>query len=510
MAKSRDYWRKRFELLEDMQNRKGVNYNKDLEKAYLQTMAALEKDILRWYNRFAINNEISLAEAKRLLKTNELKEFLWTVEEYIEYGEKNALNQMWMKQLENASARVHISRLESLQLQLQHHVEKLYGSQIEGTERLMKDIYQDQYYHVAFEIQTAFEIGFTLQALDEVKLTKIISKPWTADGQTFSSKIWKDKQLLLNTLHTELIQSMARGEAPDRMINVIAKKMNTSRTNAGRLVMTESAFFSATSQKDAFTELDVEKYEIIATLDHKTSEICQSMDGMVFKMTDFEPGVTANPFHPWCRTTTAPYFEDEYGQRIARDLDGKTYHVPGDMSFKEWYQTQVNKYGEEKIDLEKKKQKNARSDENQYKKYKEILGGNVPKSFDEFQNLKYTKDKEWNKLQDNYYVKSRIKDGTYGSTINPEKQAPHMESTQKDGKSYFYDSVDVQKLFDEYAGTGFVVKDHNERRKNTEIVVTENIVGLAVSKNDIKPTKAIKIHHSKKRTHIVPIREDIL
>lgn len=336
MVKSRDYWRKRFELLEDMQNKKAITYYRDLEKAYLQTMAEIEKDILRWYTRFATNNEISLAEAKRLLKTDELKEFRWTVEEYIAYGEKNALNQMWMKQLENASARVHISRLESLQLQLQHHVEKLYGGQIEGTERLMKDIYQEQYYHVAFEVQTAFEIGFTLQALDEVKLNKIISKPWTADGQTFSSKIWRDKQLLINTLHTELIQSMARGEAPDRMISVIAKKMDTSKRNAGRLVMTESSFFSASAQKEAFGALDVEKYEIIATLDSKTSEICQSMDGKVFKMSDFEPGVTANPFHPWCRTTTAPYFEDDLSQRIARGKDGKVYYIDSKIKYPEW------------------------------------------------------------------------------------------------------------------------------------------------------------------------------
>jgi SPP1 gp7 family putative phage head morphogenesis protein len=336
MAKSRDYWRKRFELLQDAEFQRSETYLKDLEKAYLKTMAEIEKDILRWYTRFAANNEITLAEARRLLKTDELKEFLWIVEEYIEYGEKNALNQMWMKQLENASARVHISRLESLQLQLQNHVERLYGAQIEGTERLMKELYQEQYYHVAFEIQTAFEIGFTLQALDETKLTKIISKPWTADGQTFSSKIWRDKQLLINTLHTELIQSIARGEAPDRMIDVISKKMNTSRRNAGRLVMTESAFFSAASQKDAFTELDVKQYEIIATLDNKTSDICQSLDGKVFKMSEFEPGVTANPFHPWCRTSTAPYFEDDYSERIARGKDGKHYFIDSKIKYPEW------------------------------------------------------------------------------------------------------------------------------------------------------------------------------
>src|SRR5690606_23596229 len=131
-------------------------------------------------------------------------------------------------------------------------------------------------------------------------LTKVISKPWTADGLTFSNRIWRDKNLLLDTLHKELIQAFARGEGPQRLISVIQKKMNTSRSNAARLVQTEQAFFSASAQKDVFNELDVEKYEIVATLDFKTSEICQSMDGKVFKQSDFETGVTANPFHPRC------------------------------------------------------------------------------------------------------------------------------------------------------------------------------------------------------------------
>lgn len=507
---TRSYWQKRFEMLEQAQHNKSVSYYKDLEKAYIQTMQEMEKNIARWYQRFAKNNEISLEEAKRLLKSDELREFRWTVEEYIEYGKKNAINQQWMKQLENASSRVHLSRLESLQLQLQQHVEKLYGGQIEGFEQLIKETYQTQYYQTAFEVQKAFEIGFTLQALDETKLTKIISKPWTADGRTFSQKIWRDRNMLLDTLHTELIQSMARGEAPNRMISAITRKMNTSRSNAARLVMTESAFFSAAAQKDVYHELDVERYEIIATLDHKTSSICQSMDGKVFKQEDFEPGVTANPFHPHCRSTTAPYFEDDYSERIARDLDGQTYYVPSNMKYEEWYQTQVDKHGQGKIEKHKQMQRNLETDKNQYKKYTNILGQNVSKSFEEFQDIKYSNGSEWDKLQDNLYVKSNLQDGSFGAKINPEKQAPHIESTQLEGKSYFFDNVDVQKLFDDYAGTGFVERDHNDRRKNTEIVVTESIVGHAVSTNGIKPTKAIKIHHSKKRTHIVPIREDIL
>lgn len=399
MAKTRDYWRERFEQLEDAQFNKGATYYEDLEKAYIQTHNAIEADILKWYNRFAVNNEISLDEAKRLLKSDELKEFQWAVEEYIKYGEKNAINQEWMKELENASSRVHISRLESLQLQLRHHVEKLYGGQLEGFEQLMKETYQDQYYHVAFEIQKGFEVGFTLQAIDEVQLTKIISKPWTADGFTFSRRIWRDQNQLIHMLQTNLMQSVARGEAPDRLISVIAKKMGSSRSNAARLVQTEASFFSAAAQKDAFKELGLEKYEIIATLDGKTSEICQSMDGKVFSMTDFEPGVTANPFHARCRTTTAPYFEDDYSKRIARDLEGQTYYVPGKIKYGEWYQSQVEKHGEEKLASSKKKKANKQADKKEYASFKQIIGNSNPNTLDAFQEIKYNDSNEWYHLK---------------------------------------------------------------------------------------------------------------
>jgi hypothetical protein len=60
------------------------------------------------------------------------------------------------------------------------------------------------------------------------------------------------------------------------------------------------------------------------------------MDGVVQDMKDFEPGVTAPPFHPWCRTTTVPYFEDDFGERAARDADGNVYYVPSNMKYGEW------------------------------------------------------------------------------------------------------------------------------------------------------------------------------
>jgi hypothetical protein len=83
----------------------------------------------------------------------------------------------------------------------------------------------------------------------------------------------------------------------------------------------------------------------VATLDSRTSEICQEMDGKTFRMSEWEVGVNAPPFHVNCRTTTIPYFDDEFsntGKRAARGEDGKTYYVPADTTYKEWEKAYVN------------------------------------------------------------------------------------------------------------------------------------------------------------------------
>ncbi|MCR1515735.1 minor capsid protein [Clostridioides difficile] len=342
--KHKDYWRKRFEQLEEAQNNKSVKYYLELEKQYKLAMNSIEKDILSWYNRFAQNEGISLLEAKKLLNTRELEEFKWNVEEYIKYGKENAINQKWMKELENASARLHITRLEALKLQIQQHVEVLYGNELDGIDKLMRDIYTSGYYHTAFNVQQGVNVGWSLMSLDTNRINKIISKPWATDGLNFSERIWgKHRPTLINELHTKLTQSIIRGENPKNLVNDFAKRFNVSKSQAKNLIMTESAFFASASRKDCFSDLDVEKYEIIATLDLRTSNICRELDGKVFDMKDYQVGITAPPFHCRCRTTTAPFFSDEEGYRAARDENGKTYYVPVSMKYKEWYEKYVNK-----------------------------------------------------------------------------------------------------------------------------------------------------------------------
>lgn len=334
------YWQGRMEALENSQYQRSAAYYQDVQKQFRAAANDIQTDLERWYQRLADNNDISYAGAKCLLKKNELEEFHWSVKQYIKAGEENAVDKRWMKQLENASARHHISYLEAMKLQTQQHAELL-STEFEGgiTDFLHKS-YGNQYYHAAFEIAKGTGTGTNLAKLDTKTVDAIVKKPWAQDGKNFSDRIWANKEKLVNSLHTELTQSIIRGADPKQAIKNLADTMAVGKAQAGRLVMTESAAIASAAQKDCLKELGVEQYQILATLDDRTSPICQDLDGEVFDMKDYAVGVTAPPFHPNCRTTTVPYFQDEFTEgeeRAARDGNtGDTYYVPADMKYGEW------------------------------------------------------------------------------------------------------------------------------------------------------------------------------
>lgn len=333
-----EYWKQRFTQLEAAQNRKGATAYLEMEKQYKAAQNELEAQIARWYQRFADSNGISLAQAKQWLKGQDLAEFKWDVKEYIKYGKENAINGAWMQELENASSKFHISRLEALQIQTQNSLETMFAQQMGTMKKALSDVYASGYYHTAYTVQQGFGLGWDIAGLDQAQIEKVLSKPWAVDGYNFSTRIWNSKTKLIGEVHNELSKNLLTGADPQKAIDSLAKKMGTSKSNAGRLVMTEQAYFSSAAQKDCFNGLDVEEYEIVATLDSHTSDICRSLDGKVFKMSDYKPGVTAPPFHVYCRSTTAPHFKDNFdvGERAARGADGKTYYVPDDVTYSEW------------------------------------------------------------------------------------------------------------------------------------------------------------------------------
>ena len=340
-----NYWEKRFERLKQQQMGKAETVTAAMRREYIRALTSLRKEVLDWYYRYAEENEMSLADARKELDTRELRAFQLTLKEYIKLAKKKDLPQKYIKMLDKASIRARLDRSQELYIKTSRYVEELAKSQNLSMRSLLSEVYEDSVYKTAYEAQKLKGKFSTFKEVAKQDIETAVSKPWASDGKDFSQRIWENKAQLMNTLQTEMTRSFMIGEGVAPLINRIQKRFNVSFSNARRLVETETAYVQEKAMLDTYDALDVEQYQILAVLDLKTSDICRHLDKKVFDRKDAKPGITMPPFHCYCRSTTIPYIEgitdSQEVTRAARDLStGKTVFVEGDLNYEEWY----NKY----------------------------------------------------------------------------------------------------------------------------------------------------------------------
>ena len=345
--KESSYWAERFALLEEDLYALGAVYFERVRRAYEAAIVELEKELADWYMRYANDNKITYTEAKQRLTVGELAAFKMTVEEYIRKG--SSLDPRWQKELKHASTKFHVSRLEAMKIQMQHRAEMLATETLDAIDEMAHKVYSEKYYRTAFELQKGVGVGFDVFKLSDSDIDVVSKKPWTWDGKHFSDRIWSDKVKLIHELDTTFTQAVIRGTDFRKTIAEISKRLNVKKSNVARLILTENKAIQSRADLDSYKDLGVTEYEILATLDLRTSQICRSMDGKRFKVSEFDIGVTAPPFHPYCRTTTTPYSEavravfGKIATRAARDNERGYYLVPASMKYQEWYDTYVDK-----------------------------------------------------------------------------------------------------------------------------------------------------------------------
>lgn len=323
-----------------MQHVKADIYVEQLSKEYDKAISSINRDIEAFYGRFAVNNQISFVDAQKTLDKGELKEFRMTLEEFTALAKDNA-DGRWTKILNNVYYKTRVSRLEALLIQIRQQAEMLAGSEHSGTTELLTDTYKEGYYRTLFEIQKGTGLGTTFAKIDDKALNQVLNAEWA--GSNYSKRIWGDRDKLVREIQTNLTQAFIRGDSIDQVTNTIRDRFKVSKSNAVRLVRTESAFIAGEATYAGYKESGVVKqYQFLATLDSKTSTICRDMDNKVFNLSDKEVGINWPPLHSHCRSTTVPYFGDEDpGERIAKDKDGSYYYVPDNMSYTDWYKEYV-------------------------------------------------------------------------------------------------------------------------------------------------------------------------
>lgn len=374
----------------------------EISRMYAKVSRYLSLEAEEIYEKFRKKHRLSDAEARRLLNMLSDKTSLDELKRALKAEDNDQIKAELLAELESPAYRARIERLEQLQNQLDATMQQVYRQEKVKSRDFYLDLGNEAYYRAVFDIQQRSGVAFPFAAVDQKAIEQVINSKWS--GANYSQRIWNNTQALAQDVKEELLINLVTGRTDREAAESIANQFAVGASQARRLVRTESCNLANQMEMLSYEECGIETYIYVATLDLKTSEICRKLDGKRFPVKDQQPGKNCPPMHPWCRSTTICDISDEelaQMKRRARDpVTGKNKTVNANMTYEEWYQQNVQ--GQSKAELNDRMIKNRSSDQRQYRKYKEVLGKDIPDSLDSFQKMKYNNPEKWKRLKQDY------------------------------------------------------------------------------------------------------------
>lgn len=290
--KAKDYWLKRQEQWWANQDKADDKLQKRLEKYYRKTSQAIEKEIAYYFAQYGKNNVIEfrdllkeLSQDQRTMLYERMDDF---AREYPEYQRLLPIRESVYK----------LNRLQALHYSMQVELLKLGAIEQAEFEKHLMATYGKNYKALMAELG----LGTSFATMSDTVIRNTIYTEWV-QNQNFSSRIWNNKERMLEYMKREFRDGLARGDSFLEMSNAMRNRFGVGAYEAKRLVYTESAFVLNQSHKTGYLNAGVTRYEFSAVLDRKTSRVCRDMDGEEFDFEQAEVGVNFPPLHTFCRST---------------------------------------------------------------------------------------------------------------------------------------------------------------------------------------------------------------
>lgn len=309
-----NYWEKRAleNKLSAIENEE--DYLRRISSIYDHANKQIDEKLAKVYARYAKENNLTLEEAYKQLPKKMETEYKNDVMDYV----NKAKDPSYKQYLLNQSIMHKHSVLDQLRTEMRSVIYDIDMEETGG--KFLEKIFTDSNYRAQYSNN---EEAFA--KVDKEKIQNLLKENWSGGGN-FSELIWKDREKLVKALDDIVMKGLATGDNYDKMSDKLAKRMDTSKSNAKRLIMTESARMENEGLLSYYERIGAKQLIFVATLDMKTSEICRAMDGTIIDIENAKIGLNVPPLHPYCRSVISPHYEgNEPGDRVYRDVEtGKT------------------------------------------------------------------------------------------------------------------------------------------------------------------------------------------
>lgn len=319
MATNSEYWKKREQENLRKNLKSEAEYAKEIQQTYKFAMDQIQKEIDSFYAKYAKDEGITIAQAKKRASKLDMEEYSRKAKKYVK--EKNFSKQA-NEEMKLYNLTMKVNRLELLKASIGLELVSAFDELQQFYEQILTDRTLGE-----FERQAGI-LGSSVPDNAAVMAATIVNASF--HNAKYSERIWMHQDLLRNELGKLLTRGMVQGNNPRVLARELRKTFDVSIYNSERLMQTELARVQTEAQLQSYKENGFEEYEYMACHNRDVCANCKALDGKIFKIDDGMPGENAPPMHPSCHCATAAYVDLNAYEKW---LDGYKDHG---LSFKEW------------------------------------------------------------------------------------------------------------------------------------------------------------------------------
>ena len=297
MKQSFNYWKKR-ELANQLNQIKDEKETMtQIEKNFVLTLADVEHQIKVFYERYSKVAGISIEEAQKRVSEHDVKAFQKKAKEYVKNKDFSPEANAELK-LYNATMR--INRLELLKAEINLHLTNLTEENSKEITDHLEKLGKTEYARQAGILDT--ELRYSKEGIKA-----IVNSDYKYGN--FSKTLWTNQKALMNTIEVMLRRSIIQGGNSTELVGRLRKQFDVSVHEAKKLLVTEAARVQGDVQIDSMEQAGYEEYVYLS--EPTACDICKHLDGQHFKIKDREVGVNYYPMHPFCKCSSAAYYDSE-------------------------------------------------------------------------------------------------------------------------------------------------------------------------------------------------------
>lgn len=189
-----------------------------------------------------------------------------------------------------------LDRYWQMQAQMAAELEKLGDRQAAYLNKVFTQHYQDVYEALALPSEAAFA------TVDKATAQQMINHIWCADGQSWSARIWANRDALREELNEKLIECVVTGKKPTQLKHALMERFDVSYYKANRVVQTEMAHIQTQAAQQRYKDMGITEMEFWADPDERTCDVCGRLHKKRYPIGYIAP----IPAHPNCRCCLIP------------------------------------------------------------------------------------------------------------------------------------------------------------------------------------------------------------